>query len=171
MANLGHNHVLTTRTFQGRVERRPDGEYTFDLELPVASFIVDDPAARATEGPDFAAPVADDARAGTRTNLLGERVLDASRYPLIRLTGSTQALGSGAASVTVDVTLRATTRRFLVPVQVDTSGPVPRLEGELRFTHADVGLEPFSVMGGMLRVRDELGVRFAVVLHPAVAGG
>jgi hypothetical protein len=165
LAALGHNHVITTTSLDGRIDPLPGGEYRFDLALPAASFVVDPPGPRAEEGPDFAAAVADDARAGTRTNLLGERVLDAAGHPVIRLAGETLSAADGARSLTVVVTLRDTTREFRVPVTI-TPGERPVLRGELPLTHADLGLTPFSVMGGMLAVRDDLLVRFRVGVRP-----
>ncbi|MBL8223688.1 MAG: YceI family protein [Chromatiales bacterium] len=165
LAALGHNHVITSTSLDGRIDALPGGEYRFDLALPVGSFVVDPPGPRAEEGPDFAATVADDARDGTRTNLLGERVLDAARFPVIRLRGETLTAADGARSVALAVTVRDTTREFRVPVTI-VPGERPLVRGELPLTHADLGLTPFSVMGGMLAVRDDLLVRFRVGVRP-----
>jgi hypothetical protein len=164
LAALGHNHVITSSALAGRIDSLPGGEYRFDLALPVETFAVDLPLPRADEGPDFATPVADDARAGTRANMLGERVLDAARFPVIRLAGETRSAADGARSLALAVTLRDATREFRVPVTLE-SGDRPVLQGELSLTHADLGLTPFSVMGGMLSVRDDLLVRFRVGLR------
>jgi polyisoprenoid-binding protein YceI len=109
--------------------------------------------------------VADDARDGTRTNMLGERVLDAARFPVIRLAGETLSAADGARSVALAVTVRDTTREVRVPVTI-VPGERPVMRGELPLTHADLGLTPFSVMGGMLAVRDDLLVRFRVGVRP-----
>lgn len=182
LAALGHNHVLTSAALEGRIDPLPGGEYRFDLALPVASFTVDPDKQRAEEGPDFQAPVADDARAGTRENLLGERVLYAAVFPVIRLAGQTRPAPDGTRNLELAITLRGKTRDFLVPVSVDpdstghgsdpgngngnVDGVGGVLQGELRLTHADLGLTPFSVMGGMIAVRDDLLVRFRVAVAP-----
>jgi hypothetical protein len=165
LAALGHNHVITSTSLGGRIDALPGGEYRFDLALPVESFVVDPPGPRAEEGEDFAANVADDARDGTRTNMLGERVLDAARFPVIRLAGETLSAADGARSLALAVTVRDTTREFRVPVTI-VPGERPVVRGELPLTHADLGLSPFSVMGGMLAVRDDLLVRFRVGVGP-----
>lgn len=165
LAALGHNHVITSTSLDGRIDALPGGEYRFDLALPVESFVVDPPGPRAEEGADFAATVADDARDGTRANMLGERVLDAARFPVIRLTGETLSAVDGARSLKVAVTVRDATREFRVPVTIEP-GERPGVRGELPLTHADLGLVPFSVMGGMLAVRDDLLVRFRVGVRP-----
>lgn len=167
LANLGHNHVITAPELTGEVVSAGGGEYRFALLVPVAGLVIDDPAARATEGPDFAAAVDDAARDGTRTNLLGPRLLDAARYPVIGLRGATLTAGDGQRAVQVAVTVRDVTREFRIPVVIQPGADGPRLQGELRVTHGDLGLTPFTVMGGMLRVRDEFGIRFSVGLTGA----
>jgi hypothetical protein len=167
LASLGHNHVITASALAGRIDALPGGEYQFDLVLPVAAFVVDPAGARAEEGPDFAAPVADDARAGTRGNLLGERVLDAGVFPDIRLAGQTRSGPAGTRLLQLAVTLRGTTREFVVPVTLEAGGGGGVLRGELPLAHADLGLTPFSVMGGMIAVRDDLLVRFRVAVVPS----
>lgn len=176
LAAVGHNHIITTTAIEGGVTPAAGGEYAFALRLPVAAFVVDDPAARARAGADFAAPVDDAARAGTRGNLLGPRLLDADRFPAIGLAGRTGTGAEGARSLEVAITVRDVTRPFRIPVTVEATPAGPRLRGTLRVTHAELGLEPFSVMGGMLRVRDELGIDFvaelgAAAVSPAVAAG
>jgi len=57
----------------------------FRLEIPVDSFMVDPPAARAEEGDEFSAQVSDPARRDTRENMLGGDVLDAEKHPLVRI--------------------------------------------------------------------------------------
>jgi polyisoprenoid-binding protein YceI len=175
LAAVGHNHVITATAVEGSVTPAAGGEYTFDVRLPVAAFVVDDPAARARAGADFAAPVDDAARDGTRGNLLGPRLLDAARFPAIGLAGRTVTGPDGARSLDVAITVRDVTRPFRIPVTVAATPQGPSLRGALRVTHAELGLEPFSVMGGMLRVRDELGIEFvaglgAGAVSPAGAG-
>lgn len=173
LAAVGHNHVITATAVEGSVTPVAGGEYAFALRLPVAAFVVDDPAARARAGADFAAPVDDAARAGTRGNLLGPRLLDAERFPAIGLAGRTVTGADGARSLEAAITVRDVTRSFRIPVTIEATPAGPRLRGVLRVTHAELGLEPFSVMGGMLRVRDELAIDFVAGLgavSPAGAG-
>jgi polyisoprenoid-binding protein YceI len=117
--------------------------------------------------------VDDAARAGTRGNLLGPRLLDAAGFPAIGLAGRTVTGPDGARSLDVAITVRDVTRPFRIPVGIEATPAGPRLRGTLRVTHAELGLEPFSVMGGMLRVRDELSIDFVAGLgavSPAGAG-
>ena len=92
LARFGHNHVLISRALDGEVRLAAPGVFiggTFDASLAVASFAVDEPAARHDEGAEFATePSATDVE-GTRRNLLGSGVLDATAFPTLRVHGVT----------------------------------------------------------------------------------
>src|SRR4051812_45345791 len=58
MAKVGHAHVITTRALQGTIWLHPQAELSgCSFELPVASFVVDDPQQRAAAGAEFAQPL------------------------------------------------------------------------------------------------------------------
>jgi hypothetical protein len=80
MMQFGHNHVITSEALDGVIELRdPRTHSGFTLDLPLDSLVVDDAAARAAAGAEFAAPVPEKDREGTARNLLGPAVLDAAR--------------------------------------------------------------------------------------------
>ena len=90
LARLGHNHTIAVGDLSGNVtvNRDDSAKSQFDLQFSVADLVVDDPALRGTLGEEFASvPKADDI-AGTRTNMLSERVLDGEKHPQIRIVGT-----------------------------------------------------------------------------------
>jgi len=121
LASLGHNHVVTDNALSGwvRTARAPK-DAAFYLQLALADFVVDAPAARAQEGADFAEQVSDDARAGTRRNMLGAALLSAERFALIGIQSTAvQGVGvrgdgvqihGGAPVATFRITLAGRTR-------------------------------------------------------------
>jgi polyisoprenoid-binding protein YceI len=159
LARFGHNHV-----FIGRVEGEIRAGDTaagsaFRLEIPVASLAVDPPAARTEEGADFAAEVSEQARRGTRENMLGEEVLDAGRYPLIRIA-SVALTGPGwNPTVTARVTLRGATRDLRFPAAVFRQGDTLTVIASFQISQSAFGIEPFTTLNGGLRVRDAVEVR------------
>lgn len=164
MARLGHNHVVSSHGLQGSIDlggKRQ--EPRFSIVLPVESFTVDDAAARAEEGDEFQGVVADDAIAGTRRNLLGEALLDAVHFPDIRLTSRRVAGTAPDVPVTLVLQVKGTTRELHVPVHVEQLPGEVRATGQLTVTHAELGLTPFSVMGGLLSVKDDIRLRFRIV--------
>ncbi len=167
LGRFGHDHVIVGRV-QGEVRAGESAAASgFRLEIPVASFEVDPPAARAEEGPDFAEPVSAQARAGTRENMLGSAVLDAARYPLIRIESIALAGPRWGPTVTARVTLRGVTRELRFPAAVFQSGNALTVMAAFRLTQSDFGIVPYSILGGGLRVRDVLEVRIRIVAHRA----
>lgn len=159
MARLGHNHVITSRALTGRLElREPRSQSGFSLVLPLDSLVVDDADARAQAGPDFAAPVPDGDRAGTMKNLLGPRVLDAARQPVLRLSAGALEGGPEEYVAQVRVALRGEERIVAVPLTVRIEGDRALVHAHAVLRHADLGLVPFTVALGVLSVRDDITV-------------
>jgi YceI-like domain len=163
LARLGHDHVITSAGETGSVWLgSTPADSSFELSLPVERFDVDLPAARAAAGPEFAAPVPEDARAGTRHNMLRAEVLDGAHFPTITLRSRAASGAWPQPTVRVAVTLKGVEREQEIPVVVerDANGVIAR--GELRLNQTDFGMVPFSVAGGAIQVADTLEIRFAI---------
>lgn len=159
MQQLGHNHVITTDALDGVVELRdPRTETRFTLELPLATLVVDDTAARAGAGAEFTAPVPEKNRADTVRNMLGPAVLDAARQAVLHLTADGISGGPADFVARVRVGLRGEERVIEVPLAVSFEGDRLRIHASTRLRHADLGLVPFSIALGALRVRDDIEI-------------
>lgn len=159
MARLGHNHVITSTALAGRLElREPRARSGLTLTLPLDSLVVDDPAARAAAGADFATVVPDADRAGTRRNLLGPKVLDAAVQPVLQLSADGLEGGPDEYVARLRVSLRGEQRVVLVPVTVRLDGDRVQVRARAVLHHADLGLVPFTVAMGMLSVRDDIAI-------------
>lgn len=171
LASLGHNHVLLARSLSGDVFLPADpARAHFEVMLPVAELVVDEPAARAAEGTDFASePSAADIE-GTRRHMLGEGQLDAASYPRIVLSGTGARSADGLLART---TLRVRDRSLAqdVPLTVTVENGVLTAQGGFTVLQSALGLTPFSVALGALKVRDDLAVRFRLVALPDPTGG
>lgn len=168
MAALGHDHVIVNRALGGWVQGGgTDTAASFLLTVPAAGFVVDDAAARREEGPQFAEQIPEDARAGTLRNMLGPAVLDAGRFPAIsiRSVAVTEERGTLEAKLTVNVAEHDST--LVVPFSLERSAGRLTASGALTLRQSELGLTPFSVFLGALRVQDEMQVKFNLV---AVAG-
>ena len=163
LAKLGHDHVITSADEVGSVWLgSTPADSSFELTLPVARFDVDLPAARAAAGPEFAAPVPDDARAGTRHNMLRAEVLDGEHFPTITLRSSAASGVWPQPIVRVAVTLKGVEREQEIPVVVERDADSLIARGELRLNQTDFGIAPFSVAGGAIQVADTLEIRFEI---------
>ncbi|MDP9197947.1 MAG: hypothetical protein M3O07_01865 [Pseudomonadota bacterium] len=160
MAQLGHNHLITSHGLAGRIDlREPRTASGFRIELPLETPAVDDTAARATAGADFAASVPAKDREGTRRNLLGGGVLDADRQPVVVLRADAISGGPDRYTARVRVVLRGEERLIDVPLTLEeTDGERLLVHANLRLRHADLGMVPFTAAMGALRVREDFEI-------------
>jgi polyisoprenoid-binding protein YceI len=164
MARLGHNHVIASHQLTGPVYVTDDPFGTrFDITFPVSELTVDEPAQRAAAGPDFPPGVPESARTGTRSNLLSEGLLDAARFPSMRLRATDVRAAGEIYDVGVEVTLKGATHLLRVPVTVKRQDGAILANGEFPLKHSELGLKPFTAALGALVVLDEMRIRFDVV--------
>jgi hypothetical protein len=164
LAKAGHNHVIASHTLSGTAWVPEDpGRASFEVHVPVNDFTIDEPALRALEGKEFAAQVPDSAREGTRKNMLSEPMLDGARYPEVVLSSGTLEPGSEGMLAQVSVPIHGQTRTITVPIRYELNGNELNAQGQLALKQTDLGLTPFSLLGGALRVEDEMTVKFSVV--------
>jgi hypothetical protein len=174
MASLGHDHVLVDRAVDGwvAVADQPT-RGSFYLRLAASGFGVDDAAARAAEGAEFAAEVPEEAKSGTRRNLLGAAVLDADEFPYIIVRSlaiervvAEDAVGGGGAqalSVAASIEVAGHTATVAIPFTLERGPQQVAAHGSVVLRQTSLGLTPFSVAMGALQVQDELLVKFTLV--------
>jgi len=159
MAQFGHNHLIISDALAGTIElREPQRDSGFTLELPLASFLVDDPAARAAAGAEFANEVPQADREATRRNMLGTSLLDASRQPVLSLKAEGLEGGPSEFLARVRVGMRGEERIIAVPLSVQFGDGKISVHASFKLRHADLGLTPYTVALGVLRVRDEFEI-------------
>jgi polyisoprenoid-binding protein YceI len=164
LARAGHNHVIAAHSLAGTVWVPADPQAaSFEIHVPVNDFTIDEPALRAQEGTDFSAEVPDSARDGTKKNLLSEPMLDGARYPEVVLRSERLEIGSEGILAQVSVTIRGQTRSVTVPVRYEIRENEVRAQGQLTLKQTDLGLTPFSLLGGALRVEDAMTVKFSLL--------
>ena len=164
MARLGHNHVVSSKDLGGTLLLSRDlADSRLELTLPAATLEVDDAQARAAEGEEFAADVPQDAREGTRQNLLRAAVLDADHYPMITLQSVAISGTHGNPSLIMRITIKGTARDVPVLATVQQRNDLLVAEGEFAILQTDFGIVPFSVALGALQVQDRLLIKFSIV--------
>jgi polyisoprenoid-binding protein YceI len=164
MARIGHNHVLAVRELTGELQLAEDpAQSAFMLRFPVSAIVVDDPALRGAQGPDFQTPITDTGIAGTREHMLAEPLLNAAQFPEITLASAQIQPAGDDWQVLTRITVRDHTAEVPVPVQLVRREGLLLLHGEFTVTHTQLGLTPMSVMFGALKVADALRVEFSLV--------
>jgi hypothetical protein len=145
MASLGHNHIIAVRELHGSVQLHDDmSRSSFEMQFPVTALAVDEPELRTQSGPDFSSIVSDSAREGTRSNMLGEKLLQAASNPGITLK-SEHVTTAGTGWMVLE------------------EGDQLTASGEFAVLQTSLGLTPYSALFGALRVADEIKVRFRIV--------
>ena len=164
LAKAGHNHVIASHSLSGTAWVPDDPEQaSFEIHVPVHDFTIDEPKLRALEGEAFSAEVPDSAREGTKKNMLSEPMLDGARFPEVVLRSERLERGSEGILAQVSVSIRGQTRTVTVPVRFEIQESEVRAQGQFALKQTDLGLTPFSLLGGALRVEDEMTVKFSVV--------
>ncbi|MBB3294373.1 hypothetical protein FHT39_003011 [Mitsuaria sp. BK045] len=174
LAKVGHNHVIGVERLTGQVFVPTDGIAGAGVELAfrLDDLAIDKPEWRAPLGPGFAStPSASDV-AGTRANLL--RAIDGERFPVIAMRSTAVAGAFPVLALKLAVNWHGQTRLLDVPVRVvrpagDAGSSVLRTQGALVLRQSDFGITPFSILGGLLAIQDELTVDVDVAAVPAVA--
>jgi polyisoprenoid-binding protein YceI len=164
LARLGHNHVAASKHLSGRIWLHPTFTRSgFELSFPVAELIVDDPKLRAAAGPEFQSEVKPADKEGTRKNMLRAEVLDAERYPEVRIRSVRMGGGLEAPQAIARITIRDASRDVEIPAKIAREGGRLRASGAFDVKQSDFGMKPFSVGLGALEVQDRLHIRFDVV--------
>lgn len=175
LARFGHNHVIAVAGLSGRVYREKDlPRSDFDLSIPTLQLMVDRPVDRAQAGADFPGELPPFAVAGTRENMLGPKLLAAEQYPEIKLESVALRGELPNMLFTVKVVVRGIESQLLVPAHIEISDAVIVADGSFVLSQAQLGLNPYSVLGGGLRVRDNIDVDYhlmALRSGGAVTGG
>jgi polyisoprenoid-binding protein YceI len=169
LARLGHNHVIAVPSPRGSVTVNGQdlSASRFDIVIPVADLVIDDPKMRSGLGEEFASiPSANDIE-GTRHNMLTDRVLNGEKFPTIHITGMGPFGGAGAQTFKLKIELLGRTVDLTVPTKVTVTDDRVESSGEFELKHADLGMQPFSVMMGALQVAEKLSFAYHVVARPA----
>lgn len=164
LAGAGHVHVMVVGRLRGFALVQGDMTRA-DLSFPVKGMSVDPPAARSALGGTYAERLDASARAGTRAHMLGPSVLDAARFPVVRISVTGPAPASSAHSLRALITLHGRTRPVTVPTALSTSADAITADGSFRVLQTDFGIRPYSILLGALKVKDALEIRYHLLFR------
>lgn len=156
MAAVAHVHAISAAGYEGTVVvdgANPQAS-RFELVFPVEAFVVDDPELRARLGEEFSGTPSANDIAGTRTNMLSAGLLNGTLFKEVRLTG--RAPAQGAATIPVEIEIVGRTFSFELPGSIAVDAESVEAEGAFTLSHADLGLTPFSALGGAIAVADDI---------------
>jgi hypothetical protein len=161
-ARLGHNHVLSAPRFTGFFHLPTGGATSgrFDLSFRLDQLELDNPAYRSTLGGAFASVISPDDIESTREHLLGADSLEADRFPFVRIH-SVQISGEAPKfAARIQVEMHGHQQQMWIPLDVEGLPDRLSVSGSFVLRQSDFGAQPYSLLGGLLSVQDEIVVDF-----------
>ena len=175
MARLGHNHIVASHQLQGSIllkkNNDPNGSQfshcQAQFQAPLASLIVDNPQQRAEAG-FKTIPSAEDI-ANTTRNMLTS--VDAQNFPLVQLHSYNCLPALGGKETEAVIFLHGVKQNLWLAMDIEQQVGRMILRGNFTLRQSDFAIEPFSVLGGLLRVEDKLELSFTVTVTEAEKNG
>jgi polyisoprenoid-binding protein YceI len=140
------DHVIRAPIASGSVS--PDASLGVEISVRSANLKVLDPSLAAGK------------RAEVQARMLGPEVLDSATYPDIVFTSTAiESAGPNRWTVTGRLSIHGVTR----PTTFSVAQQDGRYRGTAALKQRDFGIEPISIFGGTVKVKDELKVEFDIV--------
>lgn len=171
---FGHDHGVVGTLKGGTVDFAAGGDITFDMR----TFVADRPEARSYVGLTKGISASDAQK--TTATMLGKDVLDVTRFPTARysykaakpLEGQ-QPGQPGKYQLDGFFTVHGATRNLPINASLEaTDQPgVYRFRCAFAILQSQYGMTPYSAIGGLVGVKDQLDIYGELVLKPAPAAG
>ncbi len=164
LAEKGHNHVMRVKKMKSAFflpNNMLDEEARLDIVFQAKDIEVDPMPLRKEIGGSFAGTgMTPEGVQGTRENMLGEKVLDAVRFPTIGFR--TKRIIGELPRLVLDtvITLHGLERQTLIPVTAQVQEDRLTVEGAFVIEQTNFGIEPFSALGGALYIKDPIMIEF-----------
>lgn len=172
LSGMGHNPTFLARDLAGQVMFDPAAPTSASLRLKVGSSSL-----------SLTDSVSDRDRREIE-RVTASEVLETSVYPEILFEATRIAITGGPggpfqAALDGVLTLHGVSRPQQVLARVYPNGDMLRAQGEATLRQSDYRIDPVSVAGGMLKVKDEVKLAFDIVARavpsprsdPAAPGG
>ena len=163
LKGFGHEHQVRAHAFSGTVTYFPDdpGRSRVRVTVLTDSLLV--------------VPEADSADIPEITRTMREKTLRVDSFPVIEygsraveLVGAGGAAGITHVRVTGDLTMVGVTRPVSLDLALEVLADTLRAEGSFVVKQTDFGIQPYSKVLGLVKVKDEVRFELRVV---AVRGG
>ncbi len=143
-SGFGHNHTVIA----------PVSKVTLDPKAMTAEIVVLSKEMKVTD-----TDVSDKDRAQIQADMLGPKVLNAERFPEIRFKSSRiEQTSPQHYRVTGTLDLHGVRK----DVTLEMTGGSDHYQGKTKLKQTDFGMQPISVAGGTIKVKDELDLEFEI---------
>ncbi|PTL81780.1 YceI family protein [Vitiosangium sp. GDMCC 1.1324] len=161
-ASLGHDHVVRATSWWGSFRFDPSNlsSCAVSVTVEVEGLDPERDEMRDLSGMDR---VSRSDREQIREHLRTPEQLDFEQHKTLQFTSKSCALtgergegGYPVVEVTGDMTLRGATHEVRLPLEVAMDEQRVAARGVLTTRHSDFGFEPYSMLGGLFKNKDEL---------------
>lgn len=154
----GHEHEVVAPSVQGTVIADAS-----DLSRSSVTLSFDAAALKVTGEGEPAQDVPK-----VQETMVGPKVLDAARFPLVRfrsrsVAGKETSPGVYDLQVTGDLDLHGVARTLTLPMRVEVAAGRLTATGKTVLRHSDFQMKPVSAGAGTVKVKNEIGVDFRIV--------
>lgn len=144
LSAFAHDHVITAPIARGTVDAKA---MTVQITVLTRQMKVADP------------DVSEKDRAQIQSDMLGPKVLDAQKYPEIRFSSSRiEQTSPQHYRIMGKLELHGASRELTFPV----SGGADQYQGKTKLKQTDFAIQPVSIAGGTVKVKDEIEIEFTI---------
>lgn len=163
MKHLGHDHIIASEDVAGFILLTDDlvGSHA-DLQFPLRGLIVDKAIYR--DEFDLDGEVSVDKIEGTYRNMQSA-VLESALFPYAQLSIAYVSGDSEQLTLSAEIRLHGNVAKYHVPVRLLKEGDRLSVTGTFPIQHSDFGMTPFSAVGGLVRVAEEIALNFSIVAY------
>lgn len=164
-AMVGHNHVLSAPQFIGFYYLPVTGAANgrFDLAFRLDQLEIDNPEYRSALGGAFVSTLSPAAISGAREHMLDENNLQADKFPFVRVH-SLQVTGEPPKfAAKVQIEMHGQKHKMWIPITVEGLPEHLSVAGSFVLRQSDFGVHPYSALGGLLAVQDEVVIEFKLL--------
>jgi hypothetical protein len=162
---LGHNHLLSAPRFTGYfyLPRSGPDSGRFDLEFRLDQLGLDSPDLRSGLGEAFASQFSPADVESTRAHMLGEDSLQSDRFPFVRIHSLQISGESPKFAAKMLVEMHGRKREMWIPLGVEGLPDRLFVNGSFVLRQTDFDVQPYSVLGGLFTMQDEVVIEFKLV--------
>jgi hypothetical protein len=157
LSSMGHNHIILSRDIVGNISVLPNPNLsTAHLIIPVQKMNIDDTEERKQAGRMYTSIPSESDKSATRTNILSSNVLDGIQFPNIYVDIETISIDESNALFSINLRLKEEQISLELPANYYIDNEKILVDASFKLSHRDLELIPYSVMGGMMKVAQEI---------------
>jgi polyisoprenoid-binding protein YceI len=143
-SGFGHNHTISA----------PIAHFSIDSKSKTAAITVLSADMKVMDS-----DISDKDRTEIQATMLGPKVLDAQKFPEIKFSSSRiEETASNHFRVSGTLQLHGVAKQLVFPV----TGTPQHYNGRTKLKQTEFGIQPVSVAGGAVKVKDEIEIEFDV---------